>query len=190
MLIAHLPAGYLGTRFLLDRAKAQVSAVDYQRYLRVGMIASILPDCDVTYYYLYHYLYGQWGPKHHTYWSHTPFYWLIILMTLFLCSLLSRKRKLMFATYIGGANLLLHFVLDSFASKIKWLYPLSNKAFGLFEMTPRYYWWPWNFVFHWTFCFELILVMAAIYVVMKDTRIPVSGNTRNISDMVNEAEEE
>ena len=59
MLIAHLPAGYLDTRFLLDRAKAQVSAVDHQRYLRVGMIASILPDCDVIYYYLSSYLDGQ-----------------------------------------------------------------------------------------------------------------------------------
>ena len=78
MLIAHLPAGYLCTRFFLNRAKMQVPAIDRQRYLRIGMIASILPDFDVTYYYLCHYLNGQWGAKHHTYWSHTPFYWLMI----------------------------------------------------------------------------------------------------------------
>ena len=180
MLIGHLPAGYICTRFLINRSKTDVPAADRRTYLRVGLVASILPDFDIIYYFFRYYLYGQWQPTHHTYWTHTPFYWLLIFTMLFLFSQFSRQRRFVFITYLGGINLLLHFLLDSIMSKIKWLYPLSNKAFGISEVTPRYQWWVWDLVFNWSFCFELVLVVAAIYFVLKDTlRLPV--NTQSVS---------
>lgn len=180
MLIGHLPAGYVCTRFLLDRSKTHIPAIDYKTYLRVGLVASILPDFDVIYYYFRYYLYGQWRPGHHAYWTHMPFYWLLIFTILLLFGQLSKRQKFVLTTYLGGVNLLLHFLLDSITNTIKWLYPLSNKAFGIFEVTLRYQWWVWDLVFNWSFCLELVLAVTAISVLTRDTfRLP--ANIRIIS---------
>lgn len=170
MLIAHFPAGYLCTRVLLQSRRDRIPASDYRIYFCAGLLGSVLPDVDILYYYLRYYIAGQWYPGHHAYWSHTPFYWLIIFTVLIVSSLAFKRQRFLFALYIGGMNLLLHFWLDSFAGRIKWLYPISNKAFGIFTIPRHYQWWVWDYAFHWTFGIELAIVVVCLYVVINDIR--------------------
>jgi inner membrane protein len=168
MLIAHLPAGYVCTRLVLSQTATPVSEADRKIWFLAGMAASVLPDTDVAFYYLRYYLTGQWWPPHHAYVSHTPFFWLVILTALWIASRWVGQRRLRGAIGIAGVNLLLHFLLDSIPTKVKWLYPFSNRAFGVFVVTIRSDWWVWDRLFNWTFGLELLIVALGLYAVIKD----------------------
>jgi len=66
MFIGHLPAGYLATMLLLHRADAPAAA--RRRLLTVGLIASVLPDLDLLWFFTV----GQRRQVHHAYLPHLP----------------------------------------------------------------------------------------------------------------------
>ena len=153
MFIAHLPAGYLAGKAIFrrgDRSRANLWGI------RAAMLGSIFPDFDLAYFYLVD---GR-GTNHHHYWFHTPSFWLILLGV---GALLAWRRKpVLVPGILGfGVGILTHMALDSVASSIFWLRPFSDVPVNLVGVSPRYAWWPWNFIWHPSFLGEVALITTA-----------------------------
>lgn len=153
MFIGHLPAGYILTDFLQKR-------LNTKRFLWLGLLASILPDFDLLYFYFV----DNKQTLHHDYWIHVPFYWLCIGLATFVCLSLFRQSHLFGAATIFFANIFLHLFLDTIAGGIAWLYPLSEHSFFLVTVPARYQPWYLSFVFHWTFLLETGVIIWAIVI--------------------------
>ena len=172
MILGHLPAGYIISSLLLERERDMNYRVQ-RRLLFWGMLCSILPDFDLTYFYLI----DNRQHLHHGYWTHLPVFWGSLAFLFYIYALLRKKRILRLITLFGSLNVLGHLVLDTVVGKIRWIYPLSDTDVVFFHVTARYDWWIWNLVFHWTFVFELALVVYAGYLFVK--RRKASRNSVN-----------
>jgi len=139
MFIGHLPASYLVTRTLRKEASAAL--------LLWGAAGSLFPDLDLIYFYLV----DERAHVHHSYWTHVPFYW-VCLLPLFA---LSRY------TTMFWVNVMVHLMLDTVAGGVRWLAPLVPAEWVLFPVPARYDWWVANFLLHWTFGLELVVVGGA-----------------------------
>jgi hypothetical protein len=162
MLIAHLPAGYIVS--VLSFQYLKPSGIERNQYLSAGMIGAIAPDLDMIYFYCI----DHRSHSHHSYFSHFPVVWLMILiMALSWLSLSGIKNRPLQATILA-ANGLLHMLLDFLASNIYWLAPFVMKPFSL-TMVDRIYepWWL-NFIFHRSFLLELIILTWAALLFRKD----------------------
>jgi hypothetical protein len=162
VFIAHLPAGYLLSRFISRGRPGQSGAI-----LATGMICSVLPDFDLAYFYLVD---GRRTP-HHDYWTHTPLFWLVLAACLALVLTLSGRRSQLILVGVGLANVMLHLLMDSIAADIRWLYPFSDLRFNLVHVQALYKPWYLNFIFHWTFVAELLIVLSAAVVATRDWRL-------------------
>lgn len=161
VFVAHLPAGYLLSRLIARDRPAQSGAI-----LATGAICSVLPDFDLAYFYL---IDGRRTP-HHDYWTHTPLFWLLIAAGLALALVMSGRRNQLVLVGVGLANVLLHLILDSVAADIRWFYPLSDLRVNLVHVPTLYTPWYLNFVFHWTFAAELMIVLLAAIAAAIDWR--------------------
>lgn len=150
MFIAHLPAGYLLTRWLQKKYKTE-------KFLWVGLVASVLPDIDMLYFYLV----DDQQTLHHHYWTHLPLFWLAIWTLFIIVGLVAKKRSLLVVSTIIFANVVLHFVLDTLVGGINWLYPLVDHDLLLVTVPATHTFWVWSFVFHWTFLIELAIIAFA-----------------------------
>ncbi len=161
MFIAHMPAGFLLSRYLLKDERDEPS---YIKYLLIGLIASIAPDFDLAYFHL---IDARQHP-HHSYWTHIPIFWVGIYMFLVypVYKWLGRTGiKLLSMFLLCG---LLHMSLDSVASGIKWLYPIDKSYYGLWRIPSVYDWWVANYLFHWTFVIEVTICSIAGVVFFPD----------------------
>jgi inner membrane protein len=77
-----------------------------------------------------------------------------------LIKIVKHRQALAISAIIFG-NIILHLILDSIVGDIAWLYPLSDKQFALFTVPAKYTFWIWSFVLHWTFLFEICVLIAA-----------------------------
>ncbi len=164
MFIAHLPAGYLWTRFIVaKRGMADIPSPRYRKLMALGLIGSLLPDVDMLYFYLI----DNRQHLHHGYWTHIPLSWLILFGAALLIGRLLRKPLVAPAAIVLFSNVIIHLVLDTVAGKIPWFAPFSSRTFVLFEVPARYGWWVWNFVFHWTFLPEITILASALVVLLR-----------------------
>lgn len=159
MFIAHLPVGYVATSALLDRV--EVGAAVRRRLLALGLVASVLPDLDLLYFYLV----DQRRQGHHAYFPHLPVFW-IGALTLGVAAfwIMGRSRTAWVALAVLGLNALLHLVLDTVAGGIRWLWPWSAIEIRFVDVPARYHPWYLNFVLHWSFALEIALALAAAWV--------------------------
>ena len=165
MFIAHLPAGYLATRLILDRHPAPAPLRG--RLLALGMAASVLPDLDLLWFYFV----DQRRQVHHAYLPHLPLFWLAVFGAISIFLLLRRAgRGTWLATAVVAANILLHLVLDTVAGGIRWLWPFSRAEFLVAHVPARHEPWVLNFVLHWTFALELVILAAALLVAWRGAR--------------------
>ncbi len=154
MFIAHLPAGYI------------VSKAFKNHVLKTGvLLGSIIPDIDLFYFYTF----GQRAVMHHKYWTHMPFFWIVIALTTWL---LAKIFKPNFALLPLGllAGTFLHLSLDSIAGSIYWFAPFSDFSLTLVEIPARYDSWQKNYFFHWTFAIEIMICLLAAFLVLKASR--------------------
>lgn len=165
MFIGHLPAGYVLTRMMQKNIKTT-------KYLFVGLIASILPDIDILYFYLI----DNRQNLHHSYWIHIPFYWLIIGAVTLLAMWILNKKKYYVAAIIFFTNIFLHLFLDTIVGKIEWLYPFTDQAYFFFDVPAVYDFWVYNFIFHWTFLLEIVVIVWAGYLLLKERFLKRSLN--------------
>ena len=156
MFIAHLPAGYIFTKILQKRWKVK-------RYLGWGLLGSVFPDFDLLYFYL---IDGR-QTLHHEYWIHIPFYWLLVACVVYALIYASGRKKYLLPATFFLLGILLHLILDTVVGHILWLYPFTDRAFYLFEVPAVHEFWVYNFIFHWTFLFEIIILLWALILLFR-----------------------
>ena len=149
MFVAHLPAGYLA-------GKAAFRHCSDPRPLWAAMLGSIFPDFDLAWFFLV----DQGTVNHHYYWTHIPFYWLVLLVTL--AALAGRRNREHVWMIMGfGIGIFTHMVLDGVAGFIFWLKPFSDLAVNAIGVKARFGWWPLNYIFHLSFLMEVAITMTA-----------------------------
>lgn len=155
MFIAHMPAGYLLTRYFQHKTR------NYSRGLMwTGLIASIFPDFDLAYFFLI----DHRQHPHHEYLTHMPLVWAAFALLMWGMAWLTNKPKLVPCIGVVLSNVLLHMAMDSIMAGIYWLYPFSDIEVNLLHITKHYDWWVLNFVLHWTFMLEIFIVFIALNV--------------------------
>ncbi|MDE1460761.1 metal-dependent hydrolase [Spartinivicinus poritis] len=159
MFIAHLPAGYLVTQLLIKHRLRPDTKKHSSWLIGIGLFASVLPDFDLLYFYWF----DQRQHNHHSYWTHTPAFWLAIFLLPCVVALLFKQRMLLTTIVVLLMNVMLHLLLDSIAAEILWLYPVVKQSFGLVEVPAQFAWWPLNFLLHWSFLIEVLIVGVALY---------------------------
>jgi inner membrane protein len=156
MFIGHAPSGYIISSLLLRRFIS--CGITVRQFLFAGIFGAIAPDIDMFYFYLV----DHRQHHHHTYFTHFPVLWIALLVFSVAWLRLSRSGKgavLSFIFCLGGS---IHMVLDSVVGDIGWLAPFVDHPFAMFTVPALYTPWWLNFLLHWSFAVELILVGWAL----------------------------
>jgi inner membrane protein len=170
MFIAHGPASYLFSQFLIKNYLNERFTSKERAWLVVACImAGVIPDIDLLYFYLI----DNRQNTHHSYLTHIPFFWVVLMSVCFFISTVYKQKKLQIILVLLSANLLLHLILDIMCGSILWLYPFSGKTFTFVTVPAIHQWWVWNFILHWTFLIEIIITSFAAYVLFK-SREPIN----------------
>ena len=164
MFVAHIPAGYIVTRQML-KGRSQ-TAVTTRRLLVLGLVAAVLPDLDLVYFYLI----DNRQTLHHHHWPHLPAFWAAVAAPTLALALVVRRPAMLPAWLVFHANIFGHLVLDRVVGHVLWFYPVSAESVVMFDVPARYGWWVWNFVLHWTFLFELLLCGGALALILRSSR--------------------
>jgi LexA-binding, inner membrane-associated putative hydrolase len=152
MFVAHLPAGYILSKYFAS--KCSVSEGSKKLLLYCGVVGSILPDFDLLYFYLV----DDRQHTHHSYWTHIPIFWFSALFLSICCMTIFKSSRVLRNILILLLNIVLHLTLDTVAGGIRWLYPFTDNDYVLFEVQAKYGWWVLNFILHWTFVLEVSIV--------------------------------
>lgn len=156
MIIGHFPAGFVFSRLLVSKLAGR--GFDLRYVVLAGVVGAIAPDLDMFYFYLI----DNRQHHHHTYWPHFPIVWLSLLVVFSLWFLLAAKKTTALLGLVFSANGLVHMLLDSIVGDIWWFAPILDKPFTIFTVPALYDPWWLNFVFHWSFSLELIVISWAI----------------------------
>lgn len=147
MFVAHLPAGYI-----LGNKLARGSNAAHNKLLLIfTMIGSIAPDLDLIYFYTL----DNRMHSHHEYFSHMPIFWLGIGLLGGLLFKYPRAAISLFGLGLGGV---LHCILDTAVGGIYWMIPFDDSITRFSHVPKRYDFWVFNFIFHWYFLFELVIL--------------------------------
>jgi len=166
MLIAHPAAGYLATKGALALGLGRGRGLSDRTLLAVGVAASVLPDADLLYFYTI----DRQQHLHYGYWTHIPAFWAVVLGLAAGVCWVRHIRNGAPVIALVALNLFLHFVLDTVAGGMRWLYPFSSRGFALVRVPAEHGHWFLNFIWHWTFILELLLWAAALYVLARSWR--------------------
>lgn len=162
MFIAHLPAGYLLTRFVLKKTNYTTQRHTNYFYL-LGALFSVLPDFDLFYFYFF-----NASQPHHVYAPHIPLYWPLISSVVFIVAYKIKSNDLKLTAMLLLGNTLLHMLLDTLAGGIMWLYPYTSEFIRFSYIPATHNLWVMNFIMHWTFIFEIIICLTAIVIFLHD----------------------
>lgn len=152
MLIAHLPAGYMLTRYLQSRHKTK-------KYLWFGLAGSILPDIDMLLFIPIH---------HHLLPTHWPLFWAGIAYICFLVCIIRERGYAAWTIFFSGVGL--HLLLDCIAAPLFVAMPYLDYKVELITVPAMHSHWIWSFIFHWSFLFEIAIVISASCVLIKEKR--------------------
>jgi len=155
MIVAHLPAGYIVSTLLFHRFEKY--GASRLIFLRAGLLGSIAPDLDMIYFYGF----DHRAHPHHSYFSHFPSVWLLLLTLAILCFQHCKQKKLALLALIFTGNGMLHMLLDYISTNIYWLAPFVNRPFALITVPSVYQDWWLNFLLHRSFALEILIVLWA-----------------------------
>lgn len=135
MFLAHGPLG-LTTAYATKKFwdKKYYTSTDRAFLYSFSQISAILPDIDLVYA-----IFDTNKISHHSYITHTPLPYLILAIVIFIASILLKGKIrdiLRSIDLILIPNIFLHLLSDSIVSKIKLLFPLSNREFCFFHESP------------------------------------------------------
>lgn len=160
MFLAHLPAGYLLTRGLLTLPGARaLPDISRQRLLATGLIASVLPDFDMFYFYLF----SSQQINHRAFPSHWPLVWLALFAIAALLLACKRARIGHWFNFFLLANVQLHFVLDTIVGSIRWLEPFDHTRFTWMHLPRTSGVWFWKSAGNIYALLELAIILAAVW---------------------------
>lgn len=155
MLIAHLPAGYvLGKTARLNRP-----------VFGAVLLASVLPDFDMLWFHFV----DQGAVHHHYYWTHAPAFWLMLAAALAIVFKFTKPQWLLPLLWAFVA-VELHLIMDTLVGSIMWLWPYSRAFYQMAVVPSTQSNWVLSFIFHWSFLVELVIVVFAGFLFLKDTR--------------------
>lgn len=160
MFLAHLPAGYLLTKQIQRR-------MHEMKYLWIGVVASVLPDIDLLYFYFI----DHRQTLHHEYWTHLPIFWLTLWVAITIGNRYFKNRIVSIVLLIFFSNVFLHLILDTFVGGISWLYPWSSKSFFLVTVPAAHTFWAFSFLTHWSFLVELAIIVWAAAVLLRSKNV-------------------
>lgn len=156
MIIGHFPAGYILTKLLANRLKNY--SFNSNHFFLAGLIGAIIPDVDMFYFYLI----DHQQHHHHTYWSHYPLLWLSLTLSSILWFQISTKKTTALLGFIFSINGFMHILLDTINGDMWWLAPFYDVSFAIITVPARYHPWWLNFILHWSFGFEILVIGWAI----------------------------
>jgi inner membrane protein len=146
MIFSHAPGGFIAA-FVTKRwwtrslTKKQITIL----YI-VSMIAAVLPDIDVIYFYLF-----DATVRHRQHITHSLFLYLLIWLIFYTIGFFKKSQVLKstgFILFIGG---FFHLLLDSVTTGVPWFYPQSLRTWGLLNLP----WFNFDFVYEHLFLFTL-----------------------------------
>lgn len=156
MIIGHLPFGYLVSKLLSKSVDG--SKINLRLFIIFGIAGAVAPDIDMFYFYLI----DNRQQHHHSYWPHFPIVWVSLLLV---CAIwyqvVLNKIKAVFGLIFSFCGFL-HMLLDSIVGDIWWFAPFIDKSYSLFTVPALYKPWWLNFIFHWSFLLELVILFMAI----------------------------
>lgn len=156
MIIGHLPSGYILSKLLVRYTNSRLQNVKI--FIFAGVLGGIAPDFDMLYFYLV----DNRQHHHHTYWPHLPIIWfcLLGLTAIWYYVVVNKTRALRGLIFsVGG---ILHLLLDSIVGDIWWLAPIVDQPYALFTVPAIYDPWWLNFILHWSFALEVLVVLWAV----------------------------
>lgn len=157
MIIGHLPAGYITSKLLFPRFEA--FSVSYKAFLFWGLLGAVAPDIDMLYFHLI----DHRQHHHHTYFTHFPLVWLSLLIASASWFRFTSQRKKAALAIIFSLGGFIHMFLDTIVGDIWWFAPFIDKPFALATVPAIYKPWWLNFLLHWSFGIEIMVVCWAIY---------------------------
>ncbi len=155
MIFGHLPAGYITSGLLLK--KFENYSINQRAFILWGMFGAIAPDLDLFYYLLI----DPFEPRnhHHKYVTHSPVFWLTLLLISVLWLLWHQHRgKKQAAAFIFALNGFIHIVLDNITDHIFWVAPFMQHPIFLTADTSA----AANYFTHRAFGLELLLIVWAL----------------------------
>lgn len=179
MMIAHLPAGYLLSTALSKKWRITNDQL-HKYFILAGISGSIFPDIDIIYFYLV----DNKQHHHHSFFTHYPILWVALIIISYLFLKNNRLKSFGLIAMIFSINGFLHMMLDSLVGDIRWLTPFSNQAFSLFDVAATHAYWWLNFIFHWSFLVELLIVVIGIYVYRNRKLKKIAANRRRDAFMI------
>lgn len=153
MFIAHLPAGYLISKYICQYLP--VSKEVKRKVMVGGLIGSIAPDFDLFYLSLI----DNYQVHHHGYWSHYPVTWLLVLFVALGLFRVFGQKWATFGLFVFSLNGFFHLILDSMTGEIRWLIPFDSNGYSLMKLQAVYTPWMLNFLLHWTFLVEILILL-------------------------------
>ena len=156
MIIGHLPSGYILSKLLVRYTSGQRQNITF--FIAAGVLGGITPDFDMLYFYLV----DNRQHHHHTYWPHWPIIWfcLLALTAIWYCVVDNKTNALRGLVFAAGG--ILHLLLDSIVGDIWWLAPIVDQPYALFTVPAIYDPWWLNFILHWSFALEVMVVLWAV----------------------------
>lgn len=127
MIFGHGPSGFFMTwllRILPENMKWNNVKTKY--ILLLGTVGAMAPDLDLFYTYLV-----DAGVSHREFITHTPFFWLLASLIVFILLTITRKQQYIpyaLTFTLGGV---LHVVFDTITAQIRLLYPFSRDFMGV-----------------------------------------------------------
>lgn len=173
LLPGHLAAGYLVSKALIQVGAFPLSAQEYNVAIATGMIASVIPDLDLIYFFFKNKSAKlQDDTSHRTLYSHAPFLWALVGILIYMFASTEVIKVSGLALWLGSWS---HFLGDSIEYGIMWLWPFSSKQLSIRRISNkgpeekafvRFYWkFFWGiYVRNWTFWIELGVIASALFV--------------------------
>ena len=171
MIFGHIPAGYMTARLMLQRARSH--GVPSVHFILASIAGAIAPDFDLAYFYL---IDGR-QHHHHTYVTHFPVVWLAAMLICVVWWITGKFRQWALLAGIFSLGGFVHMLLDSVVGDIAWLAPFDDRFFSLFIVPAVYQVWWFNFILHWSFLLELMLVTSAVIMWYRGPGWPRSRRT-------------
>lgn len=160
MIFAHLPAGYLLSRVMLQTGKSSIETEAQARLLLiVGLIGSVLPDVDLLYFYLL----SDRSIGHRSYFTHWPIFWLGVASAFAALAQIARRPSWHMLNLFLVANILLHLALDTIMGPVRWFYPFDDTYYRLVTVPKRHAWWVWSYMLHWSMWLETMIILTAAW---------------------------
>ena len=180
VLPGHLAGGYLAARAVLFLTHASFPPGQTTALLAIGTLAGELPDIDLVFFYFEH---TSDKPEkiasHRDYITHVPLFWLAVSLVISSFGLLGHSAFIGYLGLMILAGTWSHFLLDSIAHGVRWLYPFTGKRFCLRErphiclperegtLAHHWHYMRSHYVKNISFYAEILIVIAAICVLIR-----------------------